>query len=218
MIDLERFGECNNILIDSLKENAKNKNTRQSTNNWLKVWKSWAAQKGHDENIESFEPEDFYATVHSSKAFFNHSAKKTVVKYLKTAGIERSSIVKVTGHRNLQSLNDYDEADEKKQWQLSDTISSASNGANQLVEANSTQTNSSSSSSFNPFGPFASGAQGLTRGSLSQMPNYISGQNVQRRSFMNFNSFHNCSVTFNMGSGNPGPEIQPQSAKHAEGA
>ena len=40
----------------------------QSTNNWVKVWKSWASQKGYDESIEKYEPEakileQFYATV-----------------------------------------------------------------------------------------------------------------------------------------------------------
>ena len=45
-------GESDDILIQSLKENAMNKNTLQSTNNWIKVWKSWAAQKGYDESIE----------------------------------------------------------------------------------------------------------------------------------------------------------------------
>ena len=66
----DRLGESNNVLIQSLKENAKNKNTQQSTNNWLKVWKSWASQKGYDESIEKYEPEalnkileEFYATV-----------------------------------------------------------------------------------------------------------------------------------------------------------
>ena len=66
----DRFGESNNILIQSLKENAKNKNTQQSTNNWVKIWKSWAAQKGYDDSIEKYEPEglnkileEFYATV-----------------------------------------------------------------------------------------------------------------------------------------------------------
>ena len=53
----DRLGESNNVLIQSLKENAKNKNTQQSTNNWLKVWKSWASQKGYDESIEKYEPE-----------------------------------------------------------------------------------------------------------------------------------------------------------------
>ena len=46
------------------------KNTLQSTNNWVKVWTSWASQKGYDESIEKYEPEalnkileQFYATV-----------------------------------------------------------------------------------------------------------------------------------------------------------
>ena len=43
-----------NILIQSLKGNAVNKNTLQSTNNWVKVWKSWAPQKGHDESNKKY--------------------------------------------------------------------------------------------------------------------------------------------------------------------
>ena len=50
-------GENDDILIQSLKENAMNKNTLQSTNNWVKVWKSWAAQKGYDESMKKYEPE-----------------------------------------------------------------------------------------------------------------------------------------------------------------
>ena len=59
---VDRFGGSNNVLIESLKENAKNKNTQQNTNNL-------AAKKGGDQSIESYEPkalnkilEDFYAT------------------------------------------------------------------------------------------------------------------------------------------------------------
>ena len=66
----DRLRESNNVLIQSLKENAKNKNTQQSTNNWLKFWKSWASQKGYGESMEKYEPEamnkileEFYATV-----------------------------------------------------------------------------------------------------------------------------------------------------------
>ena len=50
-------GESDNILIQSLKENAVYNNTLQSTNNWLNIWKSWASQKGYDESIEKCEPE-----------------------------------------------------------------------------------------------------------------------------------------------------------------
>ena len=64
-------GESDNILIHSLKENAVNKNTLQSTNNWVKVWKSWASQKEYDQSIEKYDElealnkilEQFYVTV-----------------------------------------------------------------------------------------------------------------------------------------------------------
>ena len=59
----------------------------------------------------------------SSKKLTNHSARKTVVNKLKKSNVERSSIVKVTGHRNLQSLDDYDEGDEEEQRDLSTRIS-----------------------------------------------------------------------------------------------
>ena len=42
---------------------------------------------------------------------------------MKKANLERSAIAKVTGHRNLQSLDDYDEADEIEQRSLSWAIS-----------------------------------------------------------------------------------------------
>ena len=71
--------------------------------------------------IEGTSPED------SSKLFSNHSARRTVVKKLKTADLERSSVVKVTGHRNEKSLDDYDKGDETEQRQLSHTISNARN-------------------------------------------------------------------------------------------
>ena len=36
----DRFAESNDIIIQSLKDNAKNKNTQQSTKNRIKVWDS----------------------------------------------------------------------------------------------------------------------------------------------------------------------------------
>ncbi|KAL9987244.1 hypothetical protein ACROYT_G001519 [Oculina patagonica] len=388
----DRFAESNNILIESLKENSKNKNTQQSTNNWLKVWKSWASEKGYDESIEKYEPEalnkileEFYATVRkkdgedyepeslrvmataidryliekeykhsiildkefksskqvlegkarllrqqgkgltnkkrlgtplefvefienptktrqsglsakprsflpkmfatrddrcpvatfkeflfrrppelrstgplylacvqnpssqvwykrqpmgenkinsmmksviegtsledSSKIFSNHSARKTVVKKLKTAGLERSSIVKVTGHRNEKSLDDYDEGDESEQRQLSHTISNARNISSQLARGNSsTSVNSSanSSSSFNPFSPDVQCSNNFNQAAFAfQMPSYISGQNDQRQCFMNINHFHQCQVTFNMGN-TAAPEKPQSTAPHGE--
>ena len=58
----------NSILIESLKENTKKLNKAQT--DWLRVWRSWTAQKGYDQNIKNYEPEtlskileDFHATV-----------------------------------------------------------------------------------------------------------------------------------------------------------
>ena len=51
----------------------------------------------------------------SDNKFTNHSARKTVVSKLKKANVERSGIPKVTGHKNIQSLDDYDEANEDEQ-------------------------------------------------------------------------------------------------------
>ena len=61
--------ESNSILIiERLKENAKKLNKAQT--HWLRVWSSWTAQNGYDQNIENYEPEtlnkileDFHATV-----------------------------------------------------------------------------------------------------------------------------------------------------------
>ena len=52
----DRFAESKNILIQSLKDNAKNKNRQQSTTNWINVWSAWAEQKAHDKSIEGYEP------------------------------------------------------------------------------------------------------------------------------------------------------------------
>jgi len=51
----------------------------------------------------------------SCKKFTNHTARKTVVSKLKKANVERSGIVKVTGHKNIQSLDDHVEANEDEQ-------------------------------------------------------------------------------------------------------
>ena len=63
----------------------------------------------------------------SDKKFTNPSARKTVVTKLKKANVERSGIVKVTGHKTIQSLDDYDEANEEEQGQLSYAISGRNN-------------------------------------------------------------------------------------------
>ena len=46
------------------------KTLNKAQTDWVKVWNSWAAQKGYDDSIEKYEPEalnkileEFYATV-----------------------------------------------------------------------------------------------------------------------------------------------------------
>jgi hypothetical protein len=66
------------------------------------------------------------------------------VKKLKKDRVERSSIAKVTGHRNIQSLDDYDEGDEDEQNQLSLAIYRRNNQPKRLLtslaQVNSTET------------------------------------------------------------------------------
>ena len=47
----------------------------------------------------------------TKKHFTNHSICKTTVKKLKKAGVNASEIMAITGHKNQQSLTDYDELD-----------------------------------------------------------------------------------------------------------
>ena len=43
----DRLGESNKALIQS-------KNAKQSTNNWLKLVKSWASNNGYDNSTETY--------------------------------------------------------------------------------------------------------------------------------------------------------------------
>ena len=110
----------------------------------------------------------------SEKRFSNHSARKTLVSKMKQANLERSSIAKVTGHRNIQSLDDYDEADEDEQRQLSWDISQRNSTAKPMPVASSTS------------GPSTSSAV---------IPHMMSSQ---AQNLMN--SFTNCTVTLNLNS------------------
>ena len=73
----------------------------------------------------------------SHKKFTNHSARKTTISKLKKANVERSDIVKVTGHRSVQSLDDYDEADQEEQrWKKSEGQFAASTTVAPLAPVN----------------------------------------------------------------------------------
>ena len=55
------------------------------------------------------------------KRLSNHSVRKTVVRKLKANGVPKSEII-TTGHRQDQSVEDYDSGNEDEQRQLSNII------------------------------------------------------------------------------------------------
>ena len=119
----------------------------------------------------------------SEKRFSNHIACKTLVSKMKDANLERSSIAKVSGHRNIQSSDDYDEADEDEQQQLSWTISERNSTTKPMAVASITS------------GPCTSSAV---------IPLMMSSQ---AQNLMN--AFTNCTVTFNLNS-KTSPVIKPR--------
>ena len=53
------------------------------------------------------------------KNLTNHSARKTVVKKLKSSGIPKCEIKNITDHASAQRLDDYDSGDEREQQIIS---------------------------------------------------------------------------------------------------
>jgi len=64
-----------------------------------------------------------------NKRFTNHSVRKTTVKKLKKAGVSSREIMAITGHKNKQSLADYDILDLDDQLHLGETLSRSSNSS-----------------------------------------------------------------------------------------
>ena len=53
-----RFALSDEIIVDQLKLNAKNKNTTKSTQTWLNVWEKWANETKVNPKLEEDEHED----------------------------------------------------------------------------------------------------------------------------------------------------------------
>ena len=53
-----RFVSSDEIVVDQLKLNAKNKNTTKSTQTWLNVWEKWANERKFNPKLEEYEHED----------------------------------------------------------------------------------------------------------------------------------------------------------------
>ena len=104
------------------------------------------------------------------KKLTNHSARKTVVKKLKSSGIPKCEIKNITGHNSEQGLDDYDSGDENEQKIMSNIIDNAkpaSTSRQVLHPLPSVQTQSRSASShvynFSHCNVTLNVASGLTR-------------------------------------------------------
>ena len=53
-----RFVSSDEIVVDQLKLNAKNKNTTKSTQTWLNVWEKWAKERKFNHKMDDYEHED----------------------------------------------------------------------------------------------------------------------------------------------------------------
>ena len=60
--------------------------------------------------------------IESSKKLTNHSARKTVVRKLKSAGYAKSEIKNITGHSRADGLDPYDSGNEEEMRQMSNAI------------------------------------------------------------------------------------------------
>ena len=77
----------------------------------------------------------------SGKKLTNHSARKTVVKKLKKARVQKRDIIGITGHSNEAGLDPYDSGDEEQQKEYShaiDNISCCSSSSSLLSKQQTT--------------------------------------------------------------------------------
>ena len=164
----------------------------------------------------------------SHKKFTNYSARNTTVSKLKKANVERSDILKVTGHRSVQSLNDYDEADEEEQRRLSTAISkrnhenpSAEKKRMAVSDISTTVTplapvNMKVSVPHTLAGPSMTASKGNQFPPLGfQAQNFSVNPTMMRSQEQTMmNTFNNCQVSFIIGRSKRAPEIskrQPSS-------
>lgn len=92
------------------------------------------------------------AGIPTDKKLSNHSARKHLVQKLSEQNIPPNQIMQITGHRNLQSVNNYSHVSENQHKNisklLSNNLSVTQNNSihNQLVSSISVENNNSASS------------------------------------------------------------------------
>ena len=80
------------------------------------------------------------AGIGKDKRITNHSARKTLVQKLQDNNIPPTQIVQITGHKNLQSVNNYSSLREQQQQDISSILSSVPNVSNTRSSLSSQET------------------------------------------------------------------------------
>ncbi len=80
------------------------------------------------------------AGIGKDKRITNHSARKTLVQKLQDNNIPPTQIVQITGHKNLQSVNNYSSLREQQQQDISSILSSVPNVSNARSSLSSQET------------------------------------------------------------------------------
>jgi hypothetical protein len=159
----------------------------------------------------------------SSKKLTNHSARKTLVNKFKKCNVERSSIVKVTGHQNLQSIDEYDDGDEVEQRALSAKISCPSNSSNVKsiftaapnIVCQEQQSSASTSSTLSRQYGLNVSRQDTSQTNMAFNNLCFNSAMVRQESqhqMFSSNTFHNCQVSFTVRS-KPSDDVQSQRQK-----
>lgn len=71
--------------------------------------------------------------IQSDKKLVNHSTRKHLIQKLVDNNIPANEIVQITGHKNINSLNNYSAISDKKQQQISDILSGSNEASSSLA-------------------------------------------------------------------------------------
>ena len=64
----------------------------------------------------------------------NHSGRKTLVQKLQDSGVPPNQRIQITGHKNLQSVNNYSSLQEKQMDSISRILSSTTKAATNIAQ------------------------------------------------------------------------------------
>ena len=64
----------------------------------------------------------------------NHSGRKTLVQKLHDSGVPPNQIIQITGHKNLQSVNNYSSLREQQMESISRILSSTTKAATNVAQ------------------------------------------------------------------------------------